>query len=143
MFWIKTPVFLGSSLKKHQDAGSSFSVTILLLYELHKASPHRSFTRSYAKVGQDSGSSDPNDPEERHNSASHTISHIIVPSFVRRDECSGAGWSLIHTRSFANYTQRRRGKRDHHLCHNRRNSEHCLHISVHGDEAWGRWPSLC
>ena len=128
---------MGSSLKKHQATGSSFSVTILLLYELHKASPHRSFTRSYAKVGQDSGSSDPNDPEERHNSASHTIDHTILLGIFCRDDCSSAGRSLIHTRSLANYTQRRRGKRDHHLCHNWRNSEHCLHISVHGDEAWG------
>src|SRR5207302_10382788 len=94
------------------------------------------------KVGQDSGSSDPNDPEERHNSASHTIGHTIIPGLFCRDDCSSAGRSLLHTRSLADYPQRRRGKCDHHLYHNRRNSEHCLHISVHEDEAWGRWPSL-
>src|SRR5205807_9401292 len=136
------PFFLGSSLKEYHAGGSSFSVTILLLYELHKASPHRSFTRSYAKVGQDSSSSDPNDSEERHNSASHTIGHTIILGIFGRDDCSSAGRSLLHTRSLAECPQRRGVKCDHHLYHNRRDSQHSLHISVHADETWGRSSSL-
>src|SRR6266566_491643 len=74
------------------------------------------------KIGQDSGSSDPNDPEERHNSASHTIGHTVLPGIYCREDCSSAARSFLHARSLAECPQRRGGKRDHHLYHNRRDS---------------------